>query len=136
MGLSQLQPRRPSYDNIGMMPPAAPIYPGFSKRIGIEELASFLENNSPSQENQRQPILQDQSQGALQDSNPLGQSYPGSQQQLVNSQFQQSSMSSGSGEKTSVKLPDDVPEDLKQQLMSAGILGNADIQVSLPASPL
>jgi hypothetical protein len=27
------------------------------------------------------------------------------------------------------KLPDDVPEDLKQQLMSSGILGNAEVQV-------
>ncbi|CAL8108499.1 unnamed protein product [Orchesella dallaii] len=85
-------------------------YPGFNKRLGLQELASLLESTPQDQlENQQQNQQQNQDQ----QNNP-----PPLYQYVENNQNSKHH-----------NLPEDVPEELRNQLVQSGILGNADVQV-------
>lgn len=116
---------------------ASPSFPPFNKRVGLEELATLLKedpedyNNEPSAEqnvnqNSFYPENTDNGGYAYQQQpqqDAYGNNYDISQQGNLY-QFQQQH---SPGRNT--HLPDDVPQELRDQLTKSGILGNADVQV-------
>lgn len=127
----------------GLRPPPGPVYPktgGFHKRVGLEDLAALMTEESSSDQGQvdaaQEQEGQDHQSQQSQESSILHQQpqtsitasyHDPDMEQQKNIKNQQQQLQSYQDKIN--KLPDDVPDELKQELINSGILGNADVQV-------
>lgn len=120
-------------DPSSMTQPQDHAYQNFNKRIGLQELASLLEAGPPEQQDERKPQdhqpthpQQDYHNMQHQPQNPYGQNDEHNPPPLY--QYVESQHPSNINTRQA-KLPEDVPEELRNQLVQSGILGNAEVQV-------